>query len=188
MDEDDVREAIQIPLLPGLGGGDEDGYYQIRSGFQDATTNILSKQVLHITSVMCILSVLVKVILVIVEAASEDPKYGYAVLDLILTIFFCIYLFWAVVEGIRSRNKQFCYMGLLDWYLLVTITFTCWCLFGIGFGISDMDWAVLVPSFIFGLVEGTACYVTCKLVSHLHKNQQEERRRSVSVSSSGDPL
>ena len=105
---------------------------------------------------MCILSVLTKIILVIVEAASEDPKYGYAVLDLILTMFFCIYLFWAVVEGIRSRNKQFCYMGLLDWYLLVTITFTCWCMFGIIFGLTDMDWTVLVPSFIFFIVEGTS--------------------------------
>ena len=99
---------------------------------------------LHITSLLCILNILVKVILVIVEATESDPKYGYAVLDLILTTFFCFYLFWAVVEGIRSRNKRFCFMGLLDWYLLVTVTFTTWCLFGIGFGFYDMDWKVLV--------------------------------------------
>jgi hypothetical protein len=190
-DSSDLLEdnGINIPLLP-FGG--EDGY-QIRSAYTDVHTNKLSKQVLHITSVLCVLNVFIKVILVIVEAAESDPDYDWAILDLILTTFFCFYLFWAVVEGIKTKNRQFCFMGLLDWYLLVTVTFTTFCLFGVGFGIYDADWKVLVPSTIFFILEAIACAVTCQLISHLYNTQntideRDERRRSVSTSSSGDPL
>ena len=154
-----------LPLLPGT------ARFTVESGYNDAETNRLGTRVLQITTVIFLLNVFTKFIILIAEAASGGDDLDWSVLDFILTIFFCGFLLWVSVTGVKKRNPMFCMLGALEWYLLVTIMFAAFSFIGFIAGCVGARAALIVPSLIFLVFSLWAIYAILQFLQRLKELQ-----------------
>eukprot|EP00939_MAST-03C_sp_MAST-3C-sp1_P001470 g1470.t1 len=154
----------EIPLLPGT------ARFTVTSGYTNAETNRLGKRVLQITSVIFLLNVFTKLIVVIAEGASGGDDLDWAVLDFILTLFFAGFLLWVAITGVQKRNPDFCLLGALEWYLLVTVMFAAFSFIGFIAGCVGGRVALILPSIVFFAFNVWAIYEIIQFLKCLNND------------------